>query len=239
MGINMKNLISFEDIKALESIDSATIANAIEFFKVREDTVGYSSLELKCLIPEYKSMVGFAITVTVDSTTPGPIPGRLDKLAELFDILDKGPKPAVICMKYIGFDRLRSCVAGDILATAVKKLNATGLVTDCGIRDLKGIKKRAEGFHVFSPGLVASHGLGNFIELGTTVSICGLTIRQGDLLHGDENGIVHIPIDLIKIKDLIIRARKVLEEEKNVFDFLNSDSITLQTLKEKLAPKKN
>lgn len=235
----MKNAVSIEDIKKLKSFDSATISNAIEFFKIRDDTVGYSSMELRCLTPEYPSMVGFAVTVTVDTTTPGPISGRLDKLSELFDVLDKSPKPSVICMKYVGPDRSRSCIAGDIFATAVQKVEAVGLVTDCGIRDLKGIKKRAREFNIFCPGLVASHGLGNFIELGATVSICGLTIKQGDLLHGDENGVVSIPFDFINIKDLIDRAKKVMEEEKKMFDFLDSNSITLQSIKERIAPKKD
>ena len=125
------------------------------------------------------------------------------------------------------------------MATALQKLGTSGIVTDCGIRDLNGIKKRAPGMQVFSPGLVPSHGLGNFLELGTIVSICGLTIKQGDFLLGDENGVIKIPFGLINIKDLIARAGEVIEEEKKIFDYMESDSSTLQGMKERLAPKKD
>ena len=235
----MKEIVTREDIKKLKSFDSATIANAIEFFKVRDNTVGYSSMELRCLTPEEKPMVGYAITLTADTTTPGPIPGRFDKLAELFDVIGDSPSPSIICVKFVGPNRSRSCSVGDMFANSVQKLGTSGIVTDCGIRDLSGIKKRAPGMQVFSPGLVVSHGLGNFIELGTVVSICGLTIKQGDLLHGDENGVVSIPFDLINIKDLITRAGEVIEEEKKVFDYLESGSPTLQGIKERIAPKKD
>ena len=234
----MNKIISPEYIKKLSSFDSPTISNAIEEFGVRDNTVGYASMELKCLTPGQKSMIGYAVTVTVDTTTPGQRPARFGKLPELFDLVNKSPKPSVIVFKYVGPDRFRSCGFGDLAAKAFQKIGASGIVTDLGVRDLSGIRERVPGFHVFSPGLVVSHGVGNFMELGTTVSVCGLTIKQGDLLHGDGSGVVSIPIDLIDIKALIARAKAIIKQEKQIFDYLESSSWTLEGIKERLVPRK-
>ena len=232
----MKKEISSEDIEKLGSFDSPTISNAIETFSVRDNTVGYASMELKCLTPESKPMVGYAVTATLDSTTPGPIKGGLDKMRELFDLIKESHKPLVVVYKYVGSDRYRSCSLGDMVATTYQKFGISGIVTDCGIRDLSGIKKRAPGFHIFSPGLVVSHGIGNFIELNTTVTICGLTIKPGDLLHGDESGVVNVPIDFIDIKTLITKAESVIKWEQDYFSFLESSEATFENIKKRLMP---
>lgn len=124
-------------------------------------------------------------------------------------------------------------------ARAFEIIGASGIVTDCGIRDLSAIRKRAPGFHVFSPGLVVSHGVGNYIELGTTVSICGLTIKSGDLLHGDESGVVMIPIAAIDAKALVTRAETIIKEERGVYEYMESSLCNLEGIKERIAPKKS
>jgi len=224
-------------IDELKKFDTATISNSIEKFKVRDDTTGYSSMELKCLTPENKPMVGYAITATVDTTTPGPIKSRYEKLAELYGLIYKKDGPSVIVIKHVGSNRLRSCCFGDMSSKAAQRLGAAGLVTDCGIRDLGGIKKRAKDFCVFASGIVPSHGYGNFIEIGVTVSIFGLIIKPGDLLHGDENGLIKIPEDKIEIMKILEEAKNIIKQEKEIFDYLDKEKIDLKMIQNMLAPK--
>jgi len=107
-----------------------------------------------------------------------------------------------------------------------------GLVTDGGIRDLSGIRQRVPGFHVFASGLVVSHGIPTFLEIGITVSICGLTIRPGDLLHGDENGLLVIPAEIAG--RVAAQAKLVWEKEHNLLDFVRSDAFSLEELKSRM-----
>ena len=68
----MSETLSPSVIETLREFDSATIANAIEHFEVRDPTTGYATSELVCQTPEIaKPMVGYAITCTLDTTTPG------------------------------------------------------------------------------------------------------------------------------------------------------------------------
>jgi 4-hydroxy-4-methyl-2-oxoglutarate aldolase len=226
----MKTAVPDSTLQELRNIDSATIANAIEMFKVRGLTEGYASMELRCRFPELPSMVGYAVTCIADSTSPQP--AGPNKLSELFDAVAKAPKPVVVAIQHTGPDRMRSCFAGDVVCSCLTKLSCVGLVTDGGVRDIKGIRQRAPGFQVFTPGTVVSHGSATILDVGIPVSVCGLTVRPGDLLHGDESGLVMIPLDIVE--QVAEKAKLVHEKERKIFDFLKSDSFGLQELKSRL-----
>ena len=178
-----------EQLDALRRIDSPTIANAIETFKVRPRVAGYVGMDIKCIYPELPPMLGYAITCTVDSTTEGREGIGFN---ELYKILQDAPKPAVIVMKDVGQDILHSCHAGEVMSTTMKRLGAVGILTDGGLRDVKEVKNLG-GFHYFCSGLVVSHGNPICVSVGDTVNISGMVVKPGDLLHGDVNGVVLIP----------------------------------------------
>ena len=225
-----KQLLAPEVIEALSQIDSPTISNAIEQFQVRDPVTGYASMELRCQFPEAKPMVGYAVTCTADTTMPGD--NRPSRLQELMDAFQAAPKPAVLVIKYVGNDRLRSCYLGDIFCSSLQRLGGAGIVTDGGARDRAGIEQRAPGFQLFSPGWVVSHGLGCYLDFGITVSICGLTIQSGDLLHGDESGLLTIPQEIAEAVSK--KAREIHRVEAEFFDFLQSDAFSYDALKRRI-----
>src|SRR5882724_2248019 len=51
-----------EFLDFLRSVDTATVANAIETLKLRPRTEGFPSLDLRCLFPELGVMCGYAVT---------------------------------------------------------------------------------------------------------------------------------------------------------------------------------
>ena len=219
-----------EVVEALGQFDSPTISNAIEHFEVRNPVTGYASMELRCQFPDLKPMVGYAVTCTSDTTTPWE--KRPMNFDNLLDAVQAAPKPAVLVTKYIGPDRLRSAFLGDMSCTTLQKLGVVGAVTDGGNRDKSGIRRRAPGFQIFSPGWVVSHGYGVLFDFGVTVSVCGLTIEPGDLLHGDENGLLKVPLDIAE--SVVEQARLVQEAEREYFDFLQSTSYTFEELKRRI-----
>jgi 4-hydroxy-4-methyl-2-oxoglutarate aldolase len=185
MAVNLTH----EQLDALRRIDSPTIANAIETFLIRPRVAGYVGMDIKCIYPELPPMVGYAITCTVDSTTEGRVGIGFN---ELYKILQDAPKPAVVVMKDVGSDLLHSCHAGEVMSTTMKRLGAVGIVTDGGLRDVKEVKNLG-GFAYFCSGLVVAHGNPICVSVGDTVTISGMVVKPGDLLHGDVNGVVHIP----------------------------------------------
>ena len=181
--------LSYEQLSALRRIDSPTISNAIETFKVRPHVAGYVGYDIRCIFPDLPPTVGYAVTCTVDSTTEGRQGIGFNKLYEL---LTNSPKPAIVVMQDVGNDRLHSCHAGEVMSTTMKRLGAVGILTDGGLRDVKEVRVLG-GFQYFCAGLVVSHGNPICVSVGDEVTISGMRVRMGDLLHGDINGIVHIP----------------------------------------------
>jgi len=222
--------LSSETLDVLRQIDSPTLSNAIEEFRVRDPSAGYASSLIRCFTPQLPPLVGYAVTCLIDSTSPAP--NRPTMLAELFDALAAAPKPAVVVMKHVGHDRGRSCAVGDVLSTSFRKLGAAGLVTDGNIRDLSGIQRRAPDFQLFAAGAVVSHGTSSVLAVNVMVEVGGLVVAPGELLHGDENGLLAVPLAIAD--EAVARARLVTEREAALFAYLDDPSFSLEGLKERL-----
>ena len=87
---------------------------------------------------------------------------------------------------------MKSNQFGDVMVTTFQRMGAVGAVTDGGIRDLAGMRARAPGFQMFAAGNVPASGVALVVAVGIEVSIFGLPIRPGELLHGDANGLISI-----------------------------------------------
>ena len=218
--------LSPDELDALRAIDSPTVSNAIERFTVRPRCVGFAGHGLRCAFPDLGSMVGYAVTCTADSTTEDRIDQR--GLLRLWEALEAAPGPAVLVIKDIGPDPSRSCHMGEVMATTAKALGAVGCVTDGGLRDV--LEVRALGaFHYFCAGFVVSHGRPVICDIGETVSIFGLQVSPGDLLHGDVNGLLTVP-DL-PMADLLREVQHVRDEERALMDFVREPGFSVERLR--------
>jgi len=77
------------------------------------------------------------------------------------------------------------------MATTFRRLGAVGLVSDSGVRDLPESARARVSY--FARGAVASHASFRIVRSNVPVQILGLVVQPGDLLHGDENGLVSVP----------------------------------------------
>ncbi len=228
----MTSQLTAGQLEELRSVDSPTVANAIEAFKVRDDTEGYLGMDISCLTPELGVMLGYAVTVTADSTTPGRARSRQGHV-KVYDALAASPKPAVLVVQDVGSKRTHACFMGDVIATLSRRLGAIGIVTDGGVRDLDGV--RPLSFHVFAAGLVVAHGTFNFIEAGVPVELSGVRVQPGDLIHGDASGVTTIPLQIAdKVYGECLRLR---EREAALRDYAHSRDFSLEGLKAKLLGK--
>jgi len=227
-----KELLSPQILERLQSYDSATISNALEHFKVRDQTTGYATSELVCQFPDLRPMVGYAMTCTADTTRPGD--DRPSRVGELVEAVEAAPKPCVIVIQHTGHDRPRCCFLGDMFSSTMEKLGSVGVVTDGNCRDKPGIHERTPNFQVFSAGWVVSHGWGVFYDFNVTVTVSGLTIQPGDLLHGDCNGLMTLPADMAE--PVLQQAGEVVKIEQDYFKFLDSDEFTMDEMKRRFVP---
>ena len=225
----MPNPLTPEQLAELRAVDSPTVANAIEAFKVRDDTQGFLGMDIPCQTPEFGVMVGYAVTATANSMAPGR-PRDRRGLMRLFEAVAAAPKPSVLVIKEVGPQPTHSCFLGDVIATVTRRLGTIGVVTDGGVRDLEGVKPL--GYHVFAAGFVVAHGTFNIEDVGIPVEISGTTVRPGDLVHGDASGVTTIPLEIAD--KLYAECLKVRERETALRDFVTSKDFTLDALRQRL-----
>jgi regulator of RNase E activity RraA len=205
----------------LKQYDSPTVANAIETFKVRDRTDGYIGGYVRALY-DAGVMVGQALTVTVGQK-PGKVAGR-DGYWAMWQALEQMPAPAVVVMQDVSGAPERYACAGEVMATLAKRLGAVGMVVDGGLRDIAEVQ--ALGMHYYAAFPVVSHGNFEILEVGVPVEIDGQTVNTGDILHGDINGIVIVPNDVL---DGLEDAIKVIRDRESRFmNFIRGDAFTLE-----------
>jgi len=212
-------------IDYLKTVDSPTISNAIERLKVRPRREGFTPLGVRPLFPEFGRMVGYAVTAQVETVTEC-YPWSTDLIVELFRQVGQSPKPAVVAFQEIGGSPDYAAHCGEVMTTIFKRLGAIGLVSDCGVRDLPEV--RAMGFHYFARGAVVSHANFHIVRVGVPIQIHGLAIATGDILHGDENGLVTVPSGYEK--EIAEAVNKVQSHERSLMDWTRSDQFSLERL---------
>ena len=209
-------------IEALTAIDTPTICNAIETFNLRDRVEGFLGLNVRCLSPDLGVMVGYAVTARVDASTPGAQrdQGTWEAWARA---MEAAPKPVVLVFQDAGPDPSKSAHFGEVMATLAHRLGATGLVTDGGVRDI--LEVRRLGFHYFAAGLVPSHGTTRFLEVNVPVTIDGVVIQPGDLLHGDINGVTTIPLSIADQVETAVQ--RVREREAGIIGYAKRAEFTV------------
>jgi regulator of RNase E activity RraA len=213
-------------IEYLRSVDTPTLSNAIEQLKVRKDHEGFTPMEVRCLFPELGRMCGYAVTAQVETYTSSE-PRDNERFLELYKLVQASSKPAVIVLQETGGHGNYAAHCGEVMATFFTRLGAVGLVSDCGVRDIPEV--RAMGFHYFARGTVASHGHFRIVRSGTPVQIHGLVVRPGDVLHGDENGLISVPA--VDVTALEAAVGKVRAKEKRLMDYVRGADFTLEGVK--------
>ena len=212
-----------EQIQALIDIDTPTVCNAIETFNIRGRAEGFLGMDIRCLFPELGSMVGYALTVTVDSTT-ADVPRDDQVWREWVLAMQAAPKPIVLVFQDVGPQPRKSAHMGDFMTTLARRLGVVGLVTDGGVRDLLEVQQL--GFHFFAAGVVPSHGNPRLLSVNVPVTIDGVRIEAGDLLHGDINGVTIVP--MVIASQIAEACQRVRDEETRLISYINSPEFDVE-----------
>ena len=224
--MSTKTLPNAGMIDYLKSVDSPTLANAIETLHLQPHDAGFTPLQIRCLFPEFGRMCGYAVTAQVETVTQMH-PTEERAFLELFEAVGASEKPAVVALQEIGGHGDYAAHCGEVMATAFTRLGAVGLVSDCGVRDVPEV--RALRFHYFARGTVVSHANFKIVRVGLPIQIQGLEIKPGDLLHGDENGLLRIPQPALA--GIEAAVEKVRTREKRLMEFMRSPDFSVAKLK--------
>ena len=109
---------------------------------------------------------------------------------------------------------MERAIFGELMATYCKTRGIAGIVCDGAVRDFDGLSRMTD-FAVYAKGATPNgpykNGPG---EINVPVVIGGKTVRPGDIVVGDADGL--IIIDPAQAEDLAKAARKTIEKEDQI-----------------------
>jgi 4-hydroxy-4-methyl-2-oxoglutarate aldolase len=209
--------VSEETFKRLEACDTPTVCNVVELWNLYPRNLGYMNDTIKCCFPEMPSMVGYALTSTFRSMAPPRGGDVYSGIAQQVEAFEDMPGPPVVVFQDLD-QPVASATFGEVMCTTYQKFGAKGIVTSGAGRDLKEVQ--ALGFPAFTSGTICAHGFCHTLAVNVPVTVGGLTIYPGDLLHGDSNGVTTIPHSIAS--EVPDACRELMKAESIVLDYLRA-----------------
>lgn len=219
--------LDFKVLLDIKRFDTPTVSNAIETFNVRPRNEGFMRPEIKCVFPEFSPMAGYAVTGRIRAAKAPPKGVSYTKRSDWWDFIVSIPPPRVIVLEDMDDPPGVGSFWGEVNGSIHRALGCAGAVTNGCVRDLKEVREM--GFHFFAQHIAVSHAYVHMIEFGKPVTVGGLTVKPGDLLHGDQHGVHSVPIDIApKIGEAVAR---LVANERRTIDYCHSPGFTLDGLK--------
>lgn len=216
-----------ELLEALRRLDTCAVANAIETFRVRLRNEGYCDSSVRCLFPKLRPLVGYAVPVKVRCSTPPPDAPRYPDRTDWWNFILTVPEPRVVVMEDADVHHGLGSIVGEVHAEIWAALGCVGAVTNGAARDLPALA--AMNFPVFAGNVAVSHAYAHIVSVGQPVQIGGLQIAPGDLLHGDQHGVVLVPRAVAG--EIPAAAAKIQEKERRLIALCRSNEFSIERLR--------
>lgn len=197
--------ISDEMLQKLGSLSTQALVDGLW-------VMGWPSAQIDGARPLVNDMkcVGRAVTLNFVPARPDiaqdkPAGGNSPEY-EAFELC--GPNE-ILVMSSVGPEE---SVGGDIKFLRLKQREIGGLVTDGSVRDTDEIINY--GFPCFSHSTTARQGPAAMQpwECNGVISVSGTTVRPGDAIVGDQDGVVVVPAKVADTVYSIAHGREVIEE---------------------------
>jgi len=192
-----ESLLTAEELKSLLALDTPTICNALEVVAPQRRGFGYTTKPFVCARPQLPPIVGYARTATIRAMHPSDRSAGEMKEQRLvyYRYVSEGPRPSIMVIEDLDPTPGYGAYWGEVQSNIHKGLGCLGVVTNGCVRD---IPQCAEGFQALAGSVNPSHAFVHLEEFDVTVTVHGMTVRPGDLIHADPHGAVVIPLSVAR-----------------------------------------
>ncbi len=198
----------------LRSIDTPTICNALELAAGGRSTKGFTLKPVVCVDPALPPIVGFARTARIRASEPSaqsPEAMRSFRL-QYYEYMAGDTAPSVVVMEDEDAEPIGS-FWGEVNVAIHKGLGLAGTLTNGLLRDIGTLDP---GYQVVAGAVGPSHAFVHVTAIDCPVTVLGLSIHPGDLVHADRHGAAVIPAALIDVMPEAID--RVTRREKLILD---------------------
>ena len=180
----------------LRSVDTPTVCNAIEVAEGKRGFDAYTRGTVLTSDPTAPAIVGYARTARISATAPpteDPATIKSRRMA-YYRYMAEPPAPAITVIEDVDGENAVGAFWGEINTAIHKGFGLSGVLTNGVMRDLGDL---APDFPVIAGSIGPSHAFVHVREIDIPVTVFGLTVRPGDLVHADRHGALVIPAALV------------------------------------------
>jgi len=222
----MASLSEEEMLEKLRGFNTPTVGNVVATYPNNPLCLGlyepwrgnwYTDQSVHCIYPELGRTIGYAVTVVY--SLPDPKYQRLTFI-DLIDALGKSKKPSIVVIKQEFpaeiLPRVGLCV--EQMTTAFQACGAVGVVSNGPSRDID--EMRPLKFQYILSGATSGHGDFAIRAINVPVSVAGMDVAPGDIIHMDENGACKFPAD--RLADVCHNIEDLIKAEEKRVKALNT-----------------
>jgi 4-hydroxy-4-methyl-2-oxoglutarate aldolase len=221
-------LLTEDELDALRQFDTCMVGNAIELFNVRLRNTGFTDARIRCMFKDAPPTVGYAATAHLRCGEPPIGGGTFHDRADFWNSILEVPAPRILVLEDMDTHPGRGAFVGDMHAAILRALGCIAYVTNGAVRELPSVRKT--GFQMFAGSVAVSHAYAHIFEIGTRVTVAGMDVRPGDLLHGDRHGILTIPPEIAR--QVPAAANRMQQAEQEIIRFCQSEDFSVAKLGE-------
>lgn len=215
----MAKMTEAEMLQALKNFDTPSITNVVATYPGNALCLGlynpwtenwYTDQTIRCMYPELGRTVGYAVTCVYGLPDPG---FKRLTFMDVIDALDASPKPTILALQ----QRFPAEIAGKVglsganMTTAMQAVGCLGVISNGPSRDIDEI--RPMKFQYLLSGVTAGHGEMAVYAVNVPVSVGGMDVCPGEIIHMDENGAVKFPAN--KMEAVLTNVQALLIEEND------------------------
>ena len=226
--MTVEPLIHEEVLDALRRLDTCTVSNAIETFEIRLRNTGFADARIRCVFEDFPPMVGYAATARLRTGEPPVTGGSYHDRTDWWNSILQVPPPRIVVLEDMDKPPGLGAFVGNMHAAILRGLGCVGYVTDGAVRQLPRVREL--GLHLFAGNVTVSHAYAHIFDFGLVVTVGGLEVHPGALLHGDRHGLLSVPKKIAS--EIPGVAAKLQQTEQRVIDFCRSKQFSVDKLRQ-------
>jgi regulator of RNase E activity RraA len=197
-------------IAGFKSTYPASVSDAVEIVTGKTGTMRH---DMKLMTGT--NLVGRAVTALA-KPAPAAQATAAQAVKHSVEIIDdaKPGEVGVIVME----GTLDIAAMGNLMATAAVERGMAGMVLDGAIRDLWDVRRM--GLTVYARSKSPRTAVGYYATVAKNVAVecAGVTVRQGDIIVADEDGVVVVPQE--RAAEVLKEAQSIDDRERGMYPFI-------------------
>ena len=209
----------------LLALDTPTVCNALEVVNPKRRGRGFNIRPFVCIRPELGSLLGYARTLRIRAAHRPTT--KVDRDDYYSHIAEGGPTPSITLVEDMDDTPGYGAFWGEVNTNIHYGLGSLGVITNGSVRDIPDSQPK---FQMLAGMVNPSHAWVHMVDWGSPVTLHGMEVSDGDLVHADRHGAVVVPVaDAVGIVEEAVR---IMAKERVVIEAAQQPGFNMKKLRE-------